>query len=701
MTTDYRLSVDTGGTFTDGFVTGGDCWAQVKVDTTPADPTEGFAACVAAAAEAMGESLPAFLARARMVHFSSTIATNTVVQRNGAHVGLIVTAGCERTLYGSPQDAARLAGFIGPEAVRGVAESTAADGSVTAPVDRAGLAAAVRELLELGVHLIVVSFAGAHLNPANENEAKALVEASYPRHYLGAIPLVLSSQLSLHPDDHGRTALAVANAYLHPVLARSLYKADERLRRQKFRYPLLVINTDGSSTRVAKTRAIDTFNSGPSAGVLGAAIVADALRAAHVVTFDVGGTTTDVARVSGGVPPRAARTAFADVSVPHPSIELWSFGLGGGSVIQAGPGGLTVGPRSAGAVPGPACFGLGGTDLTPTDVWLALGYLEPGEFLSGRRRLDPACAAAALRPVADLLGCGTDEAALAALDAVHAALAGHMREWAADRAGQGASGAGASGTGASGTGLTGAGPAGQWLYCYGGGGGLLAAPAASAIGIGQVVVFPQSAVFSAFGGGLLPVAHSYHAAVPDVSDPGAIVRALGAVIDRARRDLRAEGIAAAGDVTAAVTLHDFAGRRAASVLPFPQLAGDPAAAAVALPWAGRGRLAVTVQTAGTRRLGAAAPARTNGRAAADGGAADPGNGGRVPGGGAAPARRVRFADGIADVPVSASLGRPNAPPVTGPAFLAAPDTTVFVPAGWTAEFNALGYGLLRRQVEHG
>jgi len=667
LTSGYRLSVDTGGTFTDGFVTSGDRSAQVKVDTTPADPTEGFAACVAAAADAMGESLTAFLARARMVHFSSTIATNTVVQRTGAHVGLVVTAGCEQTLYGSPDDAARLAGFVGPGAVRGVAEATGPDGAVAAPVDQASLDTAVRELLELGVQLIVISFAGAHLNPANENAAKTMVEASYPRHYLGAIPLVLSSQLSLHPDDHGRTALAVANAYLHPVLARSLYQADDRLRRQKFRYPLLVINTDGSSTRVAKTRAIDTFNSGPSAGVLGSAVVADALGAAHVVTFDVGGTTTDVGHVAGGTAPRADRTAFGGVTVPHPSVDLWSFGLGGGSVIEAGPDGLTVGPRSAGAVPGPACFGLGGTDLTPTDVWLALGYLEPGEFLSGRRRLDPAGAAAALDPVAKHLGGDTDEAALAALDAVHATLAGHLHGWAADR-------------------LPDTDPGDRWLYCYGGGGGLLAVPAAAAIGIGQVAVFPQSAVFSAFGGGLLPVAHSYHAAVPDVTDAAAVRRALVAVIDRARRDLRAEGVTVTDEVLATVTLHDFGGRQAAGTLPFGRLAADPAAAAVALPWAERGRLAVTITAARPRLL-------ETGPAPAGGGAA-PADGARRP-------RRVRFSGGIRDVPVSGGLGRPHAPPVSGPAFLAAPDTTVFVPDGWTAEFNELGYGLLRRQVERG
>jgi N-methylhydantoinase A len=657
---DYRLSVDTGGTFTDGYVTGSGRSAQVKVDTTPADLTEGFVACVAAAAEAMGESVPAFLARASMVHFSSTIATNTVVQRTGAHVGLIVTAGSEHALYGSPTDASHLHGFVDPVAVRGVTEGTGQDGAVTEPVDPASLDAAVRELLELGVHLIVVSFARAHLNPANEAAAKAMVEASYPRHYLGAIPLVLGSQLSLHADDHGRTALAVANAYLHPTLARSLYKAEDRLRGNKFRRPLLVINTDGSSTRVAKTRAIDTFNSGPSAGVLGAAIVAGTLGAGHVVTFDVGGTTTDVAHISAAAAARADTTAFGDAALPHPSVALWSFGVGGGSVIETLPdGSITVGPRSAGAVPGPACFGLGGSELTPTDVWLALGYLEPGEFLSGRRKLDPAGALAVLRPLAERQGTGLDEAALAALAAVHASLARQLRGWAAGESG-----------------LAESDPADRWLYCYGGGGGLLAVPAATALGIDQVAVFPQSAVFSAFGAGLLPIAHSYHAAVRDVGDREAVGQALGGIIDRAARDMRAECVPADADLLATVTLHDFAGRQASVTEPAAGLARDPAVAAILLPApGGRGRLAVTIATAGIplREAAAAAPAVTG-------------------------QRQIRLADGLADVPVSAGLGTPHAPPVTGPAFLAAPDTTVFLPAGWSAGFNSLGYGMLRRQA---
>lgn len=343
----YHLSIDTGGTFTDGFVTNGDRSAQVKVDTTPDDPTEGFAACVAAAADAMGETVPAFLAQASLVHFSSTIATNIVVQRTGAPVGLLVTEGCEDTLYGNGDSAARLAGFAHPGAIRGVAEAVGPDGTVTGTVDPAGLEVAVRELLEYGVQLIVISFARAHLNPANEQAAKSLIETSYLRHYLGAIPLMVSSQVSLHADDRARTALAVANAYLHPVLARSLYKAEDRLRAHNFQRPLLIINTDGSTTRVAKTRAIDTYNSGPSAGALGAAVVARALGMSEVVTLDVGGTTTDVAHISGFVAPRSDSTGFGGLSLPHPSVALWSFGLGGGSILTTGPhGALTVGARA-------------------------------------------------------------------------------------------------------------------------------------------------------------------------------------------------------------------------------------------------------------------------------------------------------------------------------------------------------------------
>lgn len=670
---EYQLSVDTGGTFTDGWVSGGGRSAQVKVDTTPADLTEGFVACAAAAAEAMGSGLAEFLTRARLVHFSSTIATNIVVQRTGAPVGLVVTAGHESTLYGDAGSAVALLGFVAPGAVRGVAEETAPDGSVRRAIDPAGLEQAVRELLELGVHMVVVSLAGAHLNPTNEQAAKALIETSYPRHYLGALPLVLSSTLSLHPDDHARTALAVANAYLHPALATTLYRAESRLRDAKLQRPLLVVGTDGSSTRVAKTRAIDTYNSGPTAGVLGSAIVAAALGIGNVVTFDVGGTTTDVAYVRASRAPRSGRTAFGDLEVPHPSVALASFGLGGGSLITRGPGDdLTVGPRSAGAVPGPACFGLGGSNLTPTDVWLALGYLEPGSFLSGRRTLDPArarAAAAALRSADDDNDADEVDATLVeALHAVHASLAEQLHAWAAGEPA-----------------LADADPADCALFSYGGGGGLLAVAAADALGFDQVVVFPQSSVFSAFGGGLLPIAHTYHAPVTDGSDAATVAHALTDAAARAGRDMRSEGVPPGAEVSAVVTLDDFGDHSSTATTSLAELVGGSAAAEVAgevvlAGTRGAGRLTLRVQAPHATRLDVVGSPATDATAAH---------------------REVRDGVGVTKIPVRPGLGRPGAEPVVGPAFLAAADTTVLVPEGWTAEFDPHGYGIVRRNRSSG
>ncbi|HEY4280678.1 MAG TPA: hydantoinase/oxoprolinase family protein [Conexibacter sp.] len=595
----YTLSIDTGGTFTDGFVSDAERSLQVKVDTTPHDLTLGFRACVEAAAEAAGEPLPAFLAALETLHFSSTIATNTIVERRGAPVGLIVTAGAEEDLYGE-RDA--LAAFVRPELIRGVPERVGDDGAVVAGPDEAALETAVRELLERGSRLLVISFANAHVNPANELAARALIDRSYPRHYLGAVPLMISSRISLAPTDRGRTAVALVNAYLHPNLVQTLYRAEDQARASGLSRPLLIVNTDGSSSRVAKTRAIDTYNSGPSAGVLGAGYVARALGARDVCTFDVGGTTTDVAYLRDGEVPRDAATEVGPASVPHPSVSLWSFGLGGGSIIDGG----RVGPESAGSAPGPACFGLGGTALTPTDVWLLLGYLKPGEFLGGRRTLDRDRARAALG--------GRDP--LEALHAVHATLARELREWARRHP-----------------------PLDDgWLFSYGGGGGLLCVPAAEALGIPRVVVFPHSSVFSAFGGGLLPIAHSYEGELADL-------------VDRARRDLRAEGVT---DLALVEAEWDGGTESLLALLDSPP--------------PGRGRLRVSVpREVRLEVFTQDAPRRS---------------------------RTVLTADGPLEVPVVGGLGRPGAEPAEGPAFLEAPDTTILVPAGWSVRFTDQGYGVL-------
>jgi N-methylhydantoinase A/oxoprolinase/acetone carboxylase beta subunit len=650
----YTLSIDTGGTFTDGFVTDGVRSAQVKVDTTPHDLTVGFQSCVEAAASAVGEGLATFLSSLDTLHFSSTIATNTIVERRGARVGLIVSAGAEGDLYGSADQAQALAAFVDLDVVRGIPERVDDAGLVVTEPTGGDLEVAVRELLERGVRLIVVSFANAHLNPANELRARALIDASYPRHYLGAVPLMIASRISLAPDDHGRTAVAVVNAYLHPILARTLYRAEDQARDSGMKRPLLIVNTDGSSSRVAKSRAIDTYNSGPSAGVLGSAYVAAALGAEHVCTFDVGGTTTDVAYLAGAKVGREPATEVGPAVVPHPAVSLWSFGLGGGSIVSVDPAGaIAVGPESAGSSPGPACFDLGGTELTPTDVWLLLGYLEPGAFLGGRRRLDRARAHEVATTFAEALGSEVETAVLRAKEAIRAALRRELDTWAARRAGFAASD-----------------PSQRWLFSYGGGGGLLCFEAAEALSCRRVVVFPHSSVFSAFGGGLLPIAHAYEAVIAVDASAHDATATVAKLADQARRDLRAEGIV---DLAHVETLLSIGGDAPAQST-LRALVDEPQAAGMEAPSAPvRVRLEVSVPRE-TKLEVLVGDERT-----------------------AAGTRQVVTADGPVDVPMMAGLGRPDAPDVGGPVFLDAADTTIFVPAGWSATFTEQGFGVLTKE----
>jgi N-methylhydantoinase A len=463
--------------------------------------------------------------------------------------------------------------------------------------------------------------------------------------------------VSLAGEDHGRTACAVINACLHPNLVRALYRAEDRMRDLGLTRPLLIVNSDGSTSRVAKTRAIDTYDSGPSAGVLGAGYVATAIGAKHVCTFDVGGTTTDVALLADAQVPMNERTQVGELEIPHPSVSLTSFGIGGGSIISVDAGGeVGVGPRSAGATPGPACFGLGGNALTPTDVWLLLGYLEPGEFLGGRRRLDAGPAREALADLARELSTSPEQALLDAAAAIRRVLSEHLVGWAARHPE-----------------VTRSPAADRWLFSYGGGGGLLCADAAEILGIPQVVVFPHSSVFSAFGAGLLPIAHSYHLVVAAGSGADEVAAAVARLADNARRDLRAEGVRELEAVGASLWIGPGEPRRLslAALLNRPQevatLDGGFSAAVGC-------RLHVSVPARATVEMNIG-----SGEVAKSG------------------ERRVLTGDGPLSVPMIDGLGGRGANAVGGPVFLNAPDTTIFAPAGWSVTFTEQGYGILNKE----
>jgi N-methylhydantoinase A len=518
----FNIGVDTGGTFTDAFVAddAGGRWT-VKVPTTPHDLTVCFSDAIEASAQAVGLARYDLLRRTAVIRFSSTIATNTALTRSGPKLGLLVTAGTAAE--------AKLLQFIEPDMITGIAEALSPDGEVLASPSPDEVIAAVRDLLERGARLLVVCLRHSAVNPANEAAVGRIINASYPRHYLGAVPTLLSTDVSVVADDADRMAAAVVNGYLHRRLATSLYKAEDDLRATGLTRPLLIVTADGSVARVAKTRALATYQSGPAAGVHGAALLARSYRLGAALTADVGGTSTDFGLVVAGQAVRRPRVDVGGLEIAQPSVELHSIALGGGSVVAVRDGAISIGPASAGAAPGPACFGLGGSDPTPTDAWLVLGYLDPANYLGGRRRLFPDLAAGALaRVVGAPLGLSAEEAALAVAEAAVRAAADGVGQMLARPAVRAA--------------LGGVPAADLALISYGGGGGCLLPAVAARAGLGPVYLPALSPVFSAFGVSTFDVQHAYEARMPAgqlaVTSSGG---GLDGLVAAARRDARGEG----------------------------------------------------------------------------------------------------------------------------------------------------------------
>lgn len=497
------INIDTGGTFTDGYFTRDGSAERVKVDTTPHDLTECLANCVAEGARRLGyPNVQALLLDTEVFRFSSTIGTNSIIQRTGPRIGLLVSPGAAERLYGEG-DSPLYEFLMRRELVAEVAD----------PFDAGEVRAVVRNLLVGGARILVVSFDGSEDDPQSEEAVKKIVQTEYPRHYLGAVPCLLASEITPRHGAERRTATAVINAYLHPDMVRFLYKADEDLRSEGHPHPLLIVHSSGGVARVAKTRAIETYNSGPVGGVYGAAAVSARLGLEHLVTMDVGGTSTDVAVISGAHVPFEADPRVAGVAVHVPMVRVDAVGGGGGSLAGHADGTYTVGPESAGASPGPACYGLGGQRATASDAEVVLGHLDPEYFLGGRRRLDPARARTALERVA-----GSDPVEEAAWH-VHRALVKVAADKVADMIAE-----------------SGTSPSEFTLLAFGGGGGLYGAEVAEACGVPRVLSLPQSSVFSAFGISGMDLAHVYELR-PGIE----LAEQLAAATKRAQLDAAGEG----------------------------------------------------------------------------------------------------------------------------------------------------------------
>ncbi len=520
----FSIDIDTGGTFTDGFFLSGDRSASVKVPTTPHDLTECFLKCIEAGAARLGLLVEDLLYQTEIIRFSNTIGTNTIIQRDGAKVGLLLSRG-----HGENAPCQELGGkapLVAPDMVREIGGEIGPDGAVVSEPQADEVLAQAQELIDAGARCLVLALAGSDRNPANERLARRFIKELYPRDFLGSVPVFLSSDISRRGGEASRVNAAVLNAYIHAKLVRLLYKAGEELRQRHYGKNLFIVHNNGAVARVAKTRAINTYNSGPAAGLLGARLIGRLYEAQDLISADMGGTSFDLGYVSAGQPSYTLEPDVEGFAVNLPMLSIRAMGAGGGSIASVNGNGLQVGPQSAGALPGPVCFDLGGAEPTVTDADLVLGLLDPDFFLGGAMKLNAAKAREVLASkVAEPLGLSPEEAALAIKNDIDRAMAEGLAGIKQER------GAGFD----------------PLLMVYGGAGPAHICDIAKAAGLGKIVMTPFSAVFSAFSSLGMDVGHLYYRRVGlGLDDPalgGALAGAYANMEAEALRDMRGEGFA--------------------------------------------------------------------------------------------------------------------------------------------------------------
>jgi N-methylhydantoinase A len=511
----YVVAVDSGGTFSDCVVVDSDgAVVRAKSPSTPPDFERGVLNAVAEAAGRLGLTTEELLGDATLFAHGTTVATNILITRTGAKTALLTTRGHEdaiiigRTVQkvaglseGEIVNVARLAKadpLVPRSSIYGIDERIDRNGAVVAPLHLDSTDELVEMLRREGVEAIAISFLWSFLNPDHERGLRdRLMEAGngngQPSWFVTA-----SSDLAPVIREYERTATTALNAYLTPGVHGYLERMGERLRDSGHRGAISVMHSAGgvSSLEEARQRGVTLLSSGPAGGMLGTRELARRLGLDPVIATDVGGTSFDIGTVVDGEAGYADAPVFAKYPVALPIIDVTSIGAGGGSIawVEQDTGVLRVGPQSAGAAPGPACYGAGGTEPTVTDANVVLGGIDPDNFLGGRMRLDAELALDAVRTaVADPLGLEPDVAAARIVDIVNSQMADLIRRVTIER---------------------GLDPAGFTVFAYGGAAGMHAGAYARKLGCRHVVVPRAAAVFSAFGIGMSDVKR-----VAMVSDP--------------------------------------------------------------------------------------------------------------------------------------------------------------------------------------
>ena len=474
-----RIGVDIGGTFTDLIyyddVSGESLVA--KVPTTPDNPDEGVVT-------AIGQAVPADRVQAAeyFLH-GTTVGINALLQRRGAVVGLLATEGFRDILEIRRGDREEMYNLfwtppppLVPRRLRlPVRERIRADGEVHTAQETPDIREALRVFESEGVDAIAIAYMNAYANPVHEIEAEREVRAAG---FGGEISL--SHRVSGEYREYERTTTTVIDAFVRPRMIHYLRRLAEELANTGFAGRLLITRSGGGSMTFAEAeeRPFETIMSGPVAGAEGAGELARKLGIDDLITADVGGTSFDTCLVSGGRPQLMYEGMVVGLPVQTPWVDVRSIGAGGGSIAYIDVGGLLqVGPQSAGADPGPASYGRGGTEPTVTDCALCLGMLGEGKLASGIT-LDAARARAAIEPVAEKLNFTVDQAAQGVMTIVTASMANTIREITIDQ---------------------GVDPRRATLLAFGGAGPLMACALARELNIGTIVIPPYAGNFSAWG----------------------------------------------------------------------------------------------------------------------------------------------------------------------------------------------------------
>ncbi len=548
---DIAVDLDIGGTFTDCYVSYEGGYTIGKSSTTKYDVSVGALRAIEAAAETIDLSLEELLDECLSVSYSTTISLNTLIERTGPKLGLITTEGFEDvTLIGrarswvdgrQPEEIRNKANAHKPEPIiqrdmiAGVKERIDWSGEVIAPLDRDSVVEQVHSLVDKGAMGFVVSLLWAFQNPVHEIQVREIIDELYPEKYLGAMPILLSHEISPTSGEYPRTMSTILSAYMHRDLAHDLRSLSDELRARNYSKPILLVNNTGAVSKVIKTPALNTYASGPVAGLLGGARLCEEYGITNAVLTDMGGTSFDASLVVDGNPRHYSyHPVIENFFVSLPMLEVSTIGAGGGSIAWVNPltQRLQVGPQSAGSMPGPACYDTGGREPTVTDADLILGYINPDRFCGGRIGLNAERAHMLMEAnVAEPLGMDVAEAAAAVKLTVDGHAGNDLFKNIA---------------------LRGLRPDDFAVFAFGGAGATHAVGYTTHLGAGgPIYVFRFSPVFCAFGSAVSDISHIYQndtlmvVLSPGTNDIALDADAYNAAVDglfeQARRGLEEDG----------------------------------------------------------------------------------------------------------------------------------------------------------------